>query len=48
MMPKLCHIQGKKAQELIPNWPGVSGLVWVNYIVNFLFETFDNGYSIEP
>ena len=48
MMPKLCRIQGKKAQELIPNWPGVSGLVWVNYIVNFLFETFDNGYNIEP
>ena len=48
MMPNLCRIQGKKAEELIPNWPVVSGLVWVNYTVNFLFETFDNGYSIEP
>ena len=48
MMPNLCPIQGGKAQELIPNWPGVSGSVWVNYIVYFLFETFDNGYNIEP
>ena len=29
MLPKLSHIQGEKAQQLVPKWPAVSGLAGV-------------------
>ena len=59
MLPELSHIQGEKS-HLITNRPGVSGLAGamkdklilfkptVNYMINYLSEKFDKGYSIEP